>query len=129
MCLDDVSLNTPATVARILNYAAALIKHKGWTTGVAARDSIGNPVPWNTPTADSFCTIGAIARATALFARNDIDQHTLSRAAHNQLRFRVFGTYSDKGDACLTDWNDSDTQTRDAVVTALQEAAKAAEAS
>jgi len=88
-----------------------LLEQTEWTQGCAARNKHGTPVPFSSPVACCFCTVGAIAKVYK--ARGYVVDDKLTQLenylASRQLKPQV------------ATWNDQDGQTKEEVISILKE--------
>lgn len=97
------------TPAQVFQHAAALVDC-GWTQGVYARNSAGNPCLTTGPDACSFCLFGAIKRAGSAAGLTDAQIDRLDAFA-GQVGLVTPGVKT----SMVASWNDAPGRTKEEV--------------
>jgi hypothetical protein len=103
------------TIKNILLATANLLEQRGWCQGTTARDADGKPVSVVSPTATSFCILGAI---NYLQNTNKWPVELLNEAVNDVEDF-LFESVG----CPIPDYNDSSDRTKEQVVSVLREVA------
>lgn len=118
MAFDSVPEERPSDEVRILRGATELIE-RGWCQDHAACDEHGASADWEAKNAASFCTLGAVARATRSLQFNVFKDGVYDRVVA-ALKARLPDGYRGSVPA----WNDAPERTKQEVLDLLRYAEK-----